>query len=153
MIAPFETNHEKPTAFPHDNQAKVIRDVLVAEDNVVNQMVIKAMLEKVGCSVRLASDGQRAVDAYAEKTPDSVLMDSSMPVVDGVAATSEIRTLQGLDGRRIPIIGVTAHALREDRKRCIEAGMDDYISKPISPDRLKDKLLRWRGDLLSASAG
>ena len=118
-------------------------DVLVAEDNVVNQMVIKAMLEKLGCSVRLASDGQKAVDAYSEKLPDIVLMDISMPVVDGVVATGKIRTLQERDGHRIPIIGVTAHALREDRKRCIEAGMDDYLPKPVKQDRLQEMLARW----------
>jgi CheY-like chemotaxis protein len=115
-------------------------DVLVAEDNVVNQMVIKAMLEKLGCAVRMADDGREAIEEYRRAAPDLVLMDISMPEVDGVEATALIRDLQARSGRRAPIIGVTAHALREDRQRCLDAGMDDYLPKPVRQRALEDVL-------------
>ncbi|HXI87118.1 MAG TPA: response regulator, partial [Parvularculaceae bacterium] len=117
-------------------------DVLVAEDNTVNQLVIRAMLEKLGCTVRLAGDGRRAFELYRETPPDIVLMDVSMPVVDGFQATALIRAHE-MDCMHIPIIGVTAHALREDRRRCLDAGMDDYLSKPVRRDALMDILRRW----------
>jgi PAS domain S-box-containing protein len=118
-------------------------DVLVAEDNAVNQMVIRAMLEKFGCSVRLAADGYEAIELYEERTPDVVLMDVSMPIIDGVQATARIRDLQADSGHRVPIIGVTAHALREDRQKCLDAGMDDYLPKPVRQSALESILRRW----------
>ncbi|MEQ8748490.1 MAG: response regulator, partial [Amphiplicatus sp.] len=118
-------------------------DVLVAEDNTVNQMVIRAMLEKLGAAVRVAADGRAVVDEYDETQPDIILMDISMPDVDGVQATAMIRAREEKSGRRTPIIGVTAHALREDRQRCLDAGMDDYLPKPVRQDALEEKLKRW----------
>jgi CheY-like chemotaxis protein len=118
-------------------------DVLVAEDNLVNQMVVRAMLEKFGCAVRIVGDGRKAVDAYVAAEPDIVLMDISMPDVDGVQATGLIRDYQKTVGRRRPIIGVTAHALKEDRQRCIDAGMDDYLPKPIKQSALEETLKAW----------
>ncbi len=123
--------------------------VLVAEDNIVNQMVIKAMLEKMGCAVSIASNGKLAIDAYKEEQPDIVLMDMSMPEMDGAEATGHIRNIQDELGVRAPIIGVTAHALREDRQRCIDAGMDDYLSKPVKEDALMDMLRRWASPMES----
>ncbi|MCK5745551.1 MAG: response regulator, partial [Oricola sp.] len=117
--------------------------VLVAEDNIVNQMVIKAMLEKMGCEVSIASNGRLAVEAYEASTPVIVLMDMSMPEMDGAQATGCIRKLQEESGAHIPIIGVTAHALREDRQRCLDAGMDDYLPKPVKQDALQEVLTRW----------
>lgn len=117
--------------------------VLVAEDNVVNQMVIKSMLEKLGCDSIIASNGREAVDLYGTMKFDVVLMDISMPEMDGVEATAHIRKLQQMSGRTTPIIGVTAHALAEDRQRCLDAGMDDYLPKPVKPDALRRVLERW----------
>jgi PAS domain S-box-containing protein len=118
-------------------------DVLVAEDNLVNQMVVRAMLEKLGCAVRIAGDGRKALEEYERAEADLVLMDISMPGMDGVQATAAIRALQKERGRTTPIIGVTAHALREDRQRCLDAGMDDYLPKPIKQAALDETLRRW----------
>jgi CheY-like chemotaxis protein len=117
--------------------------VLVAEDNVVNQMVITSMLEKLGCETTIASNGVEAVDFYGKMKFAIVLMDISMPEMDGVEATAQIRAIQERTGDRTPIIGVTAHALAEDRQRCIDAGMDDYLPKPVKPDALRRMLERW----------
>lgn len=117
--------------------------VLVAEDNLVNQMVIKAMLQKFGCDTTIASDGAEAVSAYSAGAFDVILMDVSMPVMDGAAATHEIRRLQQQGGVHTPIIGVTAHAMREDRKRCLDAGMDDYLPKPVKEGPLLEALAKW----------
>ena len=117
--------------------------VLVAEDNVVNQMVITSMLEKTGCKTTIAADGREAVDLYGRMAFDIVLMDISMPEMDGIEATAVIREMQAKTGMRTPVIGVTAHALAEDRQRCLDAGMDDYLPKPVKPDALARILSQW----------
>ncbi|MBY0422624.1 MAG: response regulator, partial [Parvularculaceae bacterium] len=117
--------------------------VLVAEDNVVNQMVIAAMLEALGCEIRMASDGVEAVKAFESFRPDVVLMDISMPDMDGAEACRRIRDIERAKGGRTPIIGVTAHAMKEDRQRCLDAGMDDHLPKPVKADLLRDALARW----------
>jgi CheY-like chemotaxis protein len=91
----------------------------------------------------MANNGREAVDLYANRDFDIVLMDISMPQMDGVEATALIRMAQAKDGRNTPIIGVTAHALTEDRQRCIDAGMDDYLPKPVKPDALRAMIERW----------
>ncbi|MAW78654.1 MAG: hypothetical protein CMI63_00305 [Parvularcula sp.] len=143
----------KTNACPFTSDGSLL-EVLVAEDNIVNQMVIKAMLEKLSCDVAIAPNGKLAVEKYREQQPDIVLMDMSMPEMDGSEATGHIRKLQEETGVHIPIIGVTAHALREDRQRCIDAGMDDYLPKPVKQDALEAVLRRWTGgeDAKSASA-
>ncbi len=119
-------------------------DVLVAEDNVVNQMVITSMLEKIGCRTTIAANGREAVEAYRRGVFAVVLMDISMPEMDGIEATAHIRNIQDAGGgARTPVIGVTAHALAEDRARCIAAGMDDYLPKPVKPDALLRMLEKW----------
>ncbi|SNT75203.1 PAS domain S-box-containing protein [Amphiplicatus metriothermophilus] len=118
-------------------------NILIAEDNVVNQMVVRSMLDSLGVRVRIAANGREAVDAYRAQRPDIILMDISMPDVDGLAATREIRELESGESWRTPIIGVTAHALKEDRQRCLDAGMDDYLSKPIRREALLEALRRW----------
>ncbi len=121
-------------------------DALVAEDNVVNQMVVTSMLEKLGCRAIIAANGREAVEAYERRSFAIVLMDISMPEMDGVEATSRIREIQRTrGGDATPIIGVTAHALTEDRQRCIDAGMDDYLPKPVKPDALKRMIEKWVG--------
>ena len=117
--------------------------VLVAEDNPVNQMVMRAMLEPLGCSLQVAGNGEEAVALYSETDFDLVLMDVSMPVMDGLQATSQIKRLQKSAGRHVPVIGITAHAMREDRERGHKAGMDDYLTKPVQQKAVMEKISFW----------
>jgi len=116
------------------------RNILVAEDNQVNQRVITRLLEKRGHRVTIAGNGLEAVGAMEKENFDLVLMDLQMPEMDGFEATAAIRKKEKLDGTRLPIIALTAHALKGDRERCLAAGMDGYLSKPIRPQEL-DELL------------
>ena len=116
--------------------------VLVAEDNFVNQQVALELLKNFGCSVTLANDGIEALQCMREGDFDLVFMDCQMPRMDGYTTTGEIRILQG-NQKHTPIIAMTAHAMRGDRERCIAAGMDDYVSKPIDPDMVIRVLRRW----------
>ncbi len=120
--------------------------VLLAEDNKVNQVVVQKMLQKLGYQVEIAENGRMAVEAARQGGFDIILMDGQMPEMDGFEATGEIRRLEA-EGtvRRVPIIAVTAHAMQGDRERCIAAGMDDYIAKPIDQDALAAKLAQWVG--------
>jgi two-component system, sensor histidine kinase and response regulator len=118
--------------------------VLVAEDNAVNQLVIETMLSKRGFAVDLANDGSEALAKLAHGSYAAVFMDCQMPNVDGYAATGRIRAQEG-EGERLPVIAMTAHAMKGDRERCLEAGMDDYLSKPLRPDALDAVLERWLG--------
>ena len=113
--------------------------VLVAEDNPVNQKVTVAMLERLGHRPVVAADGLEAIAKWSETVFDLILMDVQMPNMDGLDATRQIRALES-DGRRIPIIAMTAHAMSGDRERCLEAGMDDYVSKPVTRARLEQAL-------------
>jgi two-component system, sensor histidine kinase len=117
--------------------------VLVAEDNPVNQKLAVLLLEKRGHSVHLACDGLLALRALEEQSFDLVLMDVQMPGMSGLEATREIRRSEVQAGGHIPIIAMTAHAMKGDRERCLEAGMDEYISKPIRQDELFDALERF----------
>ena len=115
--------------------------VLVVEDNAVNRLVVQAMLERLGMAVVLAEDGAQAVAAVAAERFDLVLMDCQMPVMDGYEAARRIRAA-GADGARVPIVALTAHALAEDRQRCADAGMNDYLAKPVTGQALADALRR-----------
>jgi len=106
--------------------------ILLAEDSLVNQKVAVGLLSKYGHSVHVANDGSEAVEAVTAGEFDVVLMDVQMPEMDGFQATGIIRSREGDTGEHLPIIALTAHALKGDRERCIEAGMDDYVAKPIS---------------------
>lgn len=118
-------------------------DILVAEDNEVNQLVFTQILSEIGLSFEIVGNGRKAVEARFTLNPRMILMDVSMPEMNGLEATSEIRNREASEGLRVPIIGVTAHALKGDRERCLEAGMDDYLPKPISPNALSEKVERW----------
>ena len=120
-------------------------DILVAEDNEVNQMVFTQILGETGYGFEIVGNGRRALDAYGRLNPRMILMDVSMPEMNGLEATAAIRRLEEESGTHVPIVGVTAHALKGDRERCLEAGMDDYLPKPISPRALLEKLERWIG--------
>jgi PAS domain S-box-containing protein len=116
--------------------------VLLAEDNEVNQMLAVSLLEKRGHTVTVCGNGREAVQLALSQTFDVVLMDVQMPVMDGLAATTEIRQRERGTGRRIPIIALTAYAMKGDEDRCLEAGMDAYVSKPLRPQELVDALAR-----------
>jgi PAS domain S-box-containing protein len=116
--------------------------VLVVEDNPVNQKVAQRFLERLGCSVRVAADGAEAVAVTAAERFDLILMDMQMPVMDGVSATRAIRA-RDAGAARMPIVGLTANVLAGQFESCIAAGMDDVLSKPLEPARLKDVLERF----------
>jgi PAS domain S-box-containing protein len=121
------------------------RLILLAEDNEVNQMVASDMLSMLGYRVDIARNGLEAVQCAVSKPYAAILMDCQMPRMDGYAATAELRR-QEVEGRRVPIIAMTAGALAEDRDRCLAAGMDDYLTKPIDLDRLRETVERWTAD-------
>lgn len=130
---------ESPDGVRHE---KLSARVLVAEDSKGSQMVIKILLEKMGCEVELVDDGEKAVAAANEQDFDVVLMDMSMPNMDGLEATRRIRALQGKNSQ-VPIIAMTANAFMEDREKCMEAGMSDFLAKPIKINSLTDRLVHW----------
>ena len=116
--------------------------ILLVEDNPVNQAVTRRQLEKMGCAVQLATDGKQAVALFSASTFDAVLMDCQLPVMDGYQATAEIRRSEG-SLRHTPVIALTAHAMLGDREKCLDAGMDDYLSKPIIQEDLRRTIARW----------
>jgi CheY-like chemotaxis protein len=111
---------------------------LVAEDNPVNQKVAGKILEKLGCEVMVVSDGRQAVEAVAQKSFDLVLMDVQMPVLDGLQATRDIRAKEKETGKRIRIVALTANAMQGDEDRCLAAGMDGYLTKPLRAEKLQE---------------
>lgn len=118
--------------------------ILLAEDNLVNQRVARGLLEREGHTVTIVDSGDRAIEAAGETRFDLILMDVQMPDVDGFEATREIRKLES-DTSRVPIIALTAHAMKGDRERCLEAGMDGYVVKPIDPIRLSEEMAAITG--------
>jgi len=122
--------------------------VLVAEDDEVNQMVVEGMLTMLGCDVEVVDDGRVAAEAAAHGDYDIVFMDCHMPLMDGYEATRRIRKHEQAHGsrkRRVPIVALTADALASDRERCIDSGMDDFMTKPVSPAQLASVIKRWTG--------
>jgi CheY-like chemotaxis protein len=117
--------------------------ILVAEDNAVNQKLIVRLLEKRGHSVHVVPNGREAVEILEERAFDLVLMDMQMQVMDGFEATSEIRKREKPGGIHLPIIALTAHAMKGDRERCLNAGMDGYLAKPIHGDALDEILNQY----------
>ena len=117
--------------------------VLLAEDNRINQMLATALLEKAGYQVAAVGNGRLAVEAVRDGAWYVVLMDVHMPEMDGLEATRTIRELAGPKAA-IPIVAMTANAMDEDRQRCLDAGMNDYVSKPINEAELFGALERWR---------
>ena len=150
---PAATNGNHPageaTAAPHDDSRTPSDEtglpaaiVLVAEDSPTNQAVAVKMLERAGVRADVARDGREAVEMLARSNYSAVLMDCQMPRLDGYGATAEIRGIEGAD-RYMPIIAMTANAMKGDRERCLEAGMDDYLSKPVMKTDLQAVIDRW----------
>ncbi len=130
---------------PALSSGRVCARVLLAEDNPINEEVARVMLEELGANVESVDDGRAAVKAFLDGGFDVIFMDGRMPVQDGIAATRQIREIERRrgTGRRIPIVALTAHAVAGDRERYLEAGMDDYISKPFTSAELLGALSRW----------
>nr|MBP8137148.1 response regulator [Candidatus Eisenbacteria bacterium] len=117
--------------------------ILLAEDIPTNQKVATRMLEKIGCAVYVAENGQIAFEKFKSERFDLVLMDCQMPEMDGFEATRAIRAHEAQFGGRIPIVALTANAMEGDRERCLQSGMDDFVSKPVRRDTLILALERW----------
>ena len=116
--------------------------VLLVEDNTINQQVAREILEQAGLAVDLANDGKEAVELAEKHKYDVILMDIQMPVMDGFAATNQIRNSKSKN-RNVPIVAMTAHAMAGDREKSIAAGMVDHVTKPIDPAELCRILLKW----------
>jgi signal transduction histidine kinase/CheY-like chemotaxis protein len=148
VVLPLSKTEERSDEGPEPAEG-VVRPrsglrVLLAEDNLVNQRVASRLLEKLGCVIRLAQDGKEALDILEQDSFDVVLMDCQMPRLDGFEATRALREHEEATGSaRIPVIALTAAAMKGDRERCLEAGMDDYVSKPIKTGHLAAALERW----------
>ncbi|MDY0976197.1 response regulator [Massilia sp. CFBP9012] len=141
--APYDA--PRPTPMALQQPMRRARRVLLAEDNPVNVEVARAMLEGLGLETHCATNGQEALHAVHEGGWDAVLMDCQMPVMDGFAATGEIRRHEREMGRAraLPVIAITANALQGDREACLAAGMDDYLSKPFTQQQLAAVIGRW----------
>jgi CheY-like chemotaxis protein/HPt (histidine-containing phosphotransfer) domain-containing protein len=132
-------------------KAQIRVRVLVAEDNIVNQRVAVRMLEQLGCRIDVAANGREAVEASARIPYDLIFMDCQMPDMDGYAATAAIRARETLTGIHIPIIAMTANAMQGDREQCLQAGMDDYVSKPVKTENLLEILQQWASQAAGTS--
>ncbi|WP_321431195.1 response regulator [uncultured Methanolobus sp.] len=138
-----------PEQQPQDKDSDINRfhninaNILLVEDNVVNQQVALGMLKKLGLNADVVNNGLEAIEVFKSPEYDLVLMDVQMPKMNGMEATKRIRKIETATSSHIPIIAMTAHAMKDDRKRCLEAGMDDYISKPIKIRSLIHTLDYW----------
>jgi signal transduction histidine kinase/DNA-binding response OmpR family regulator len=134
---------QTPAPAPAESAAQNVQSVrvLVAEDNAVNQLLVRRMFEKLGIRIDLAANGREAVKMATELTYDIIFMDCSMPELDGYEATALLR--EKSRGERVPIIALTANAMSEDRARCLAAGMDDHLTKPVRLEDIRNTLVRW----------
>jgi PAS domain S-box-containing protein len=123
-------------------EPKIKAEILLVEDNLVNQKVATAMIKKLGCNVIVVPNGARALEQIALRRFNLIFMDCQMPIMDGFEATRAIRQMVG-EIRDIPIVAMTAHALKEDRQKCLDAGMNDYLSKPVHMDSLVAVLKKY----------
>jgi CheY-like chemotaxis protein len=127
--------HRRSSGFSsQDNRMRI----LVAEDEPINQKIISALLQKLGCEVTVAANGKQAVDSFVGQDFDIIFMDIQMPEVDGFEATRLIREVEQRTGKRVAIVACTAHAMSGYRELCLAAGMDGYMTKPISRQKLME---------------
>ncbi len=133
---PSRTPVDKPQAAESRRSLRI----LLAEDGLVNQKVACGLLDRRGHQVVVANNGREAVEAFEREAFDLVLMDVMMPEMDGFEATAAIREREQATGKRIPIVAMTAHALLDDRDRCLKAGMDAYLSKPVQPQAMYEMI-------------
>lgn len=141
-IAASPTKPKLITRHTISEQQRERPPILLADDNSVNRKLVTTLLEKAGYKVDSVETGLQAIEAVQQKRYGLVLMDGQMPEMDGFEATQQIRNLEN-DARTTPIIAMTAHAMKGDRERCLEAGMDDYIPKPLEPDALFALIEKW----------
>ena len=145
---PGETERQQMRKKPDGSVIKMTKEmrsgfkILLAEDNFINQKVALRILSEAGYNADAVLNGAEAVKAVEAKKYDIILMDVQMPEMDGLTATKNIRSLSS-DNKNIPIVAITAHALMGDKEKCIEAGMDDYLSKPIKSEILVQKIDKW----------
>ncbi len=146
VTVPLAASVEQGSAAPADKvtgDAVEVCRVLLVEDNAVNQLVARAMLERIGCEVEVAADGPSALQAVAAETFDLVFMDVHMPGMDGLEATRRLRLMEAEAGRHTVVVALTANVLEQTRQECTQAGMDDFITKPVSKDTLTATVRRW----------
>ena len=124
--------------------------ILVVEDNRINQKVLSHQLINLGYAIDVAENGEEAVAKVKSRRYDLIFMDVQMPVMDGFQATEQIRGL-GEDSSSIPIVAVTANAFQSERDKCFSSGMDDYLTKPVDKDRLKEAVRKWARSASGAS--
>ena len=155
LASPDPVSHSAPTA-PADVvpistfKPKDTIDILVAEDNEVNRIYIEYVLKDLGVTYEIVNDGQLAVEAFQTLSPRLVLMDISMPVMNGYEATQKIRELEGDTPQPTPIVAITAHAMEEDRQRAFDSGMNGHITKPLAIMSIKKVLRKW--DIVDSGA-
>jgi signal transduction histidine kinase/ActR/RegA family two-component response regulator len=145
----------RPAEVPAAGEGPGVRPlrVLLAEDNVINQRLAVRLLEKQGHTAVVATTGREALEALRDQAFDVVLMDVQMPDLGGLEATAEVRAAERGTGRRLPVVALTAHAMKGDRERCLAAGIDDYLAKPIKPQELAAVLARLLPPDAPAAAG
>jgi len=124
----------------HEQELSQLK-VLVVDDTSGNRQMLQSFLRKLGCQSTTAEDGAQAVEACRREMPDLILMDVMMPVMDGLTATREIRRRP--EWKKMPVIALTAKAMPDDRQKCVEAGANDYIAKPLDVDKLVSLVKVW----------
>lgn len=132
------------------NTSNYSSSILIVEDDRVQQMVMRVLCEKFGFTAYMVSSGTEAIQAVktCDGCYDAILMDWTMPLMNGGDTTRGIRQIEANIGLRTPIIAVTANAMAGDREKCLDAGMDDYLSKPFTPDEFRATLLRWTNQIV-----
>ncbi len=139
-----QTSLSCPGISDTEPQPSLAMPILVVDDNNINQMVAEGILNKLGFEIHTAENGKTAIEKLAEKKYSVILMDCQMPVMDGFEATRAIREMADVNSNyKLPIIAMTANAIQGDREKCLAAGMDDYISKPLNPQELVDMVYKW----------
>ena len=149
ILPEMEQRPEVSAVSVQEKSAELSADILLVEDNLVNQKVATAMIKKFGCNVTVAANGAEALKVIPDQRFDLIFMDCQMPIMDGFETTRAIRQMVG-EIRDIPIVAMTAHALKEDRQKCLDVGMDDYLAKPVHREKLFAILQKYCGQQKTA---